>query len=1190
MKNRTWTILFGSVLSVLIVTLMSFAFTYGRYSEEVSSENHNYGSDIEYIVADQVEVKDMNEFIGAIQNGYSNIIIAEDAQEEIIVTAGVTDVGIDLILNLNGHKIIRNNREPVLNVQNGIRLTILDTSKEQTGAFYNPVGSVLQISGGTLTVSGGIFESGPRKSEYVSGASGVREAEVFRKTDSGYVSQGVFEMPYLTGEKTGEYYESDFNSFVTADTYLYYSDEDPDREVIVAAESGSADFYYTYTENGVEVIIYGYNNVKGSATDETNYATVSMQSGNMYVRGGQYRSYFGKSAAYGIYADGGYMAVEAGSFSVIEDGTCLRCNYDAVSEKEYLRVAGGEFSSEWGDTIRVNGGKLAVTGGKFRKDASNAPAGEEGSAIIRIANGVLTGEGTRAAALNFYLTGSGLYGIYADGNDIEVSLSLSEFVFEGGSANTGIFASGGSVNLSESVFSIPSSDSYGVRAEAFAGNSSPSIHISGCVFQMTGAESTGVFMQEGEITLDGTAVNPYTLFYIDRVENCYGVLAGNRRDTSAYASVGKIVVNVNSAQFFMGQTVSEQPAGTFHGAGVYVNADNSVVNIKNGLFITAGNGTSGIYAEMGSVVQKGQNSKLVVVTGAVYNDYAAGGKKDGWITFPRPNSEYVAGVGKELLVSASHASESYGIYASDGTIELESAYVALFGASASGVMAVQDAAAAQEGNNILASALDVDIISGDVKELSVTALSTQHGNISLGTATINTDSLGITAQGGNVTVSQTLTLNATRGTAIYVNGGNLSFGEGSSVKITSKIDASCSWGGNSAPYSYDGVFVEGGSLIADGVFDVAHTGTENEEQYDGTNGSSLYREFVVRSYAVRVKSIDRAAANVSILRGEISNSVGGGVYVSVSGDTDRVTLGETGSDSLTIRATGGELYESGEEYIPIENAAGNWSYRQSKTGGHAVEVNGGNLTLNGGNYSSAQGEGILVKSGVVNVYGGTYVGKDNYSYNGSNIAGPAASYSFKMYGGTANIYGGTFGLENGAGSGAFIMGNLETGAMADANIYGGTFSVGGQAGFSLFDYADVLFAPYGGENGAGSDINVSGVACGIAVENRRASVKIEITGGNFKSTGASGSYDGIWYSNPNAQLTIRGGTFQGSVRSGLYFEVWPNSGNVLLYGGTFIRAGWNSPIGGNYSEQNILAGNYYLDKSSAGSWTVRSSQ
>lgn len=211
-------------------------------------------------------------------------------------------------------------------------------------------------------------------------------------------------------------------------------------------------------------------------------------------------------------------------------------------------------------------------------------------------------------------------------------------------------------------------------------------------------------------------------------------------------------------------------------------------------------------------MQNGQNSKLVVVTGAIYNAYAAGGKKDGWITFPRPNSEYVAGVGKELLVSASHASESYGIYASNGTIELESAYVALFGASASGVMAVKDVMSDQEGNNILASSLDVDIITENAKELSVTALSTQHGNISLGTATINTDSLGITVLGGNVSVSQALTLDASRGTAIYVNGGNLNFGVGSNVKITSRIDESCCWGGSYVPYSYDGVFVEGGLI------------------------------------------------------------------------------------------------------------------------------------------------------------------------------------------------------------------------------------------------------------------------------------------------------------------------------------------------------------------------------------------
>ena len=68
------------MLSLLIITLMGVALTYGRYTEETSSSGGSYGSDIEYIVANQIEVRNVNEFIGAIQNGYTNITVADQAE------------------------------------------------------------------------------------------------------------------------------------------------------------------------------------------------------------------------------------------------------------------------------------------------------------------------------------------------------------------------------------------------------------------------------------------------------------------------------------------------------------------------------------------------------------------------------------------------------------------------------------------------------------------------------------------------------------------------------------------------------------------------------------------------------------------------------------------------------------------------------------------------------------------------------------------------------------------------------------------------------------------------------------------------------------------------------------------------------------------------------------------------------
>ena len=206
MKSKGFEIAIYALMAALIVSLFTVSLTYGRYVDEIESSGSDYDSNIEYIVSERVEVHNMEEFIGAIENGYSNVYIADDADEEIIITTGVTDVSVDLIINLNGHTVVRNNRNPILNVQDGIRLTVTDTSTKKTGSFYNPVGSVLQISGGTLTVTGGLFESGPRKDEY-GAASGTVNAKVFVKSGSKYVPEGTISMPDLTGNTTGIYYE-----------------------------------------------------------------------------------------------------------------------------------------------------------------------------------------------------------------------------------------------------------------------------------------------------------------------------------------------------------------------------------------------------------------------------------------------------------------------------------------------------------------------------------------------------------------------------------------------------------------------------------------------------------------------------------------------------------------------------------------------------------------------------------------------------------------------------------------------------------------------------------------------------------------------------------------------------------------------------------------------------------------------
>ena len=145
-------------LSLLIVTLMTFSLTYARYSEEKEADGVLSG-ELENIVSNEVEIGSVNEFFSAIENGYTNIKISDEVDNPLVITGSVSDVNSDLTIDLNGHELQRNNRDPMLNITAGVRLTIIDS--KGGGSFYNPVGSVLRIDGGTLTGADGGFERGP---------------------------------------------------------------------------------------------------------------------------------------------------------------------------------------------------------------------------------------------------------------------------------------------------------------------------------------------------------------------------------------------------------------------------------------------------------------------------------------------------------------------------------------------------------------------------------------------------------------------------------------------------------------------------------------------------------------------------------------------------------------------------------------------------------------------------------------------------------------------------------------------------------------------------------------------------------------------------------------------------------------------------------------------------------------------
>lgn len=1307
MSEKKRNILLSVFLSLLIVTLMSFSLTQARYSKEPESGSDISG-DIDFVVSQSIVIESVDDFFTAIENGYTNIQISDEVDNPLVITGGVADVNSDLTIDLNGHEIQRNNREPMLDIQEGVRLTITDS--KGGGGFYNPVGSVLRISGGTLTVTNGLFESGPRNgvsmaetddeaehaSEYAtssgsvystpagSSASESKDVFYYEKSGASYTkSDEITAAPILVPNvkkstvNTGRFVVNGNMYFkngaeiggftVDADTYLYYTLEGDNIDNTTIATEGSADFYYEYYvtqdastgavtyagtsagENTLLVTVYGYKNAKGAANPKgsgaeiPDYAAIQMQSGNIYVRGGGYTSYFGEKNTYCVYATGGNMAVENGTFEAHGNGTCVSMaimNAGGTVEgesEEALRIAHGAFYSQVGDTISVAAGTMRVTGGSFYKNATSGTGTAAGAnnAIINISGGTLEVTGTADSRITFDLTGSYMYGIesaaesrvgeaatLADAG--RVTVTNADFTFNGGS-NAGV--------------KTDYTTNYGIYAQT------GTITAKGCVFCLPDINSRGISIENGTVnvggadgsTLDsGLDTNTYSYFYIDESLGGFGVYANTEQqdgssDTSA--SSENVAVNISAAQIFVGQSLTQEFDEEYanglndenvkyafdyvNGAGVYMNAggENSEIKLGNVLIIASGNCTSGIYVANGRVTQD-SDKKLVVITGAVVQykiadavvQYKAGEsefrdiEKNYGVTVENGVRSITDLINEGRIVVNQNVQYTYGVYGGGGTVTLGNVYAAVYGTNAAGILTEN------AGSNITVNgtlALRAEGPQGS--DITVSGISTESGDIKLSKgADIEVGyGLGITARSGSITFASgtadeenSVNITTKDATAVYINNGTLTIGSDGNdgdhitANIVSTIAEDTSWTtppsgtqGN-VTNQFDGVYVQGGSLKSYGTFNVTHTGIENDNQYNGGNGSTLYQTFVTKSFAVRVEqSADTSVpTEVTILAGSIRSIItenddglltggGGGLYV--GGGT--VTLGEA-TDSpanynnvLRISSEGNTIYNS---WIPFDDGIrdhSNWAYKQSRTGGHAVQVGSADstttatLTVYYGTYQANMGNGILVSNGNVNIHYGTFIGADSYLNNGNAaMPGAAASYGFKLYGGTVNIYGGTFGDGDPevdgtyGGSGAFVMG---TSSRATANIYAGTFEVNGTAGVSVYQNVDVYFG--GNSEGAVSTYgspSLSANSAAITVEKYTgAASSITIYSGTF-----TGGEDGIWYGEVDTTLNIRGGTFKAdedyssnrSARYALYINGGVNNyNNVHLSGGRFNTDG-----------------------------------
>ena len=1064
MTKKVQKILLIIFLTALIVSLMAASFlyasTYGRYSGGALSDDSTYDDTIEFIGTERYIVRTPEELNDAIENGYSYIQIADDAELPFVITTDVQDVSTNLVLDLNGTVVVRNSRNPMLNVSQGVSVVLVyDSSEEHAGAFYNPVGSALQVSGGTMTIGSGNYESGPRDGEnhLASGVDsgitlytreGVTEpAAVARAADDEYVRTTAAEqVPYIDGNYYQETGALSGYSFVTEDTFLVYTKEvgtiadaaNPeeniaegdllvdDRKLTVPCNVASCDFYYYYpiatNADGTETyaVVYGYWDVKelaeqGSSLESAGlqwpYAAIRMTAGEGFVRGGNFVNQFDVANTYGILTEENSKDGATGSLVISETGRAGTTNFTARGEAVCIRcsqgdvtISGGNFSSELGNTIVMSGGVLTISAGNFVKNvqaSAENPGAEGNGAAISMQDGALT-IAHDTIPVQFIVTGSSVNGIEAQGGTINaknVSFTFNEGT--AGNGNTGILSEGGTINAQNVSFTFnegaAGNDNTGILSEG------GHVKLTSCTFTMPGDNNRGVYVSGGRASISGSTLT-------------------------------------------VGGTGTNESNFGIEAAGGTVDAENATINVY-------GRSSAGIYT---------------------------------------------SGTNPQLNITGSFA---------------------------------------------------CTVTQADENTCSSAAIMAMSGSVTFETdnGTINTNGVGIVVRGGTLTQSRgTLTVNNRvenmyGGTGIYIANGNFTQAAGklevnSTIKSISWDDFITGNGTNStATQTTNGIYVTGGSLTANGTLDVTHAGVENDTTQIVNNDSvAAFTEFEITSFAIRVQGA--ASTRVAINAGNITNTIGGGLNVSGG----EVFLGNQTGNTVSISTKG----TGATGWIHWYGGADNWGNEISVTGGHAVDVENGTLTIYNGTYSAEKGEGVLVRNGEVNIANGEFSGQD-----GSLHAGPAASYAFKMYGGTANISGGRFG---GAGSGAFITGTAAN-AVATAMITGGTFEVDGQGGFSVFEYANVTFDP-----AEGKTISVSGEAAGLileGVERQANGTTVTIRGGKFESTATSGGTsefgNALWNGNSLATLEISGGSFDGLYAAFSIPYGVQAGGSVTISGGTF---------------------------------------
>lgn len=1202
-KNKIFNLKTISILTLVLVvigfslvgaTLSRYITENPAYFEEKTEGGSIIHDHLDFTVNSVFEVRNQEELFAAINQGYAFIRLADDIENPLIVTQKAETLDSDLILDLNGIEIQRNGHDPILNIKQGVRLTVVDTSDEGTGGLYNPVGSVFYINGGTLTIATGHFESGPRYSEYssynnniISTSNNARKTVIediekvhyhsFVSDADGFSDPVSINAPIIKSypQKTGGvvythgnlYFDHTYSAngsdiTIKPDTYCYYrTSNDAINENKEMAQL-TCDWYYTYwvdenydylcaeedelashghtVDTAIEIAIYGYEDViyEASLINETKnyYAAIQMTSGNLEVQNGSFFSYFGLENTACVNSTGGTINVVNGSFSsripnadsqvtnnnlgttpdlmAQEDDTdaFTKANYFnrylwntaeargalAMRGRSYcilntgnavLKIDNGSFYSSNNNTIHMDGGTLTVGGGSFAKqqnykNITDAPVAiGDKTACIYMSQGNLN-----IGAAEYRIDGQYNIGIYM--LDGELSVTDADIYIDG--ADTiGILMTNGNLGINVADFDITGDRSKGVQI------TNGTLHITSGDFEVYGAQAKGVEMADGDFTVETGA------FTVEG-KSCYGIqmLNGN--------------LDIDNGSFTLSGDSSR---------GIYM--ANGQFNLANSILSLKGYGAMGVYSTVAGIGKFNitdtdfslgdLDTPSDLGTGRQVGVYAENGQVKLLATDPANdpcsitvwshdstgiyalNGGSVDSVGYSYRLTEDN---STGIYSSGGSVDMDGGNVTLDGnLNCHGIYAVS---IGDTGFHVNLENANISVGAGKgLKAASQTyractgvtmmtnGLENDTSNVTLTNTSITSHEIGASLCGGSLTFNGTGAINTSYASAVAVAEGDITFSEGSNYYITSHCTRT-----NSATNSYtiqlpltfdlvtanryqdyqntDGIYVSGGSVIAKGHIDITHTGLMNGSRDAVQNFTSL----IVTSYAIRV-----VGGNVTMIDGNILANAGGGVCCSKKEGSDaesNITMGTeekpAGAD-ITIH-TDGEQYTSNSWVEVWGEAEGptTWRNRINETGGHAIELNGGNIDVYYGTYTADFGNGIAaLGSGNINVYNGEFNGwmtTDNVGASLNNKSGPAAYYGLKVMGSAVvNIFGGTF---NGGNGGAMVTGvetfgglysnpNIAEEDYAEVYIYAGTFGslgTGTEDAFNVYDAAKVIFGAY----------------------------------------------------------------------------------------------------------------------------------